>query len=128
MNFPPNLELLPGQRFYDRHGVPIRFERFAELKFREVPEAEHTDIVAITHHGDLTISTVWLGWAEGVDSRGRPRIFETAGLGNDGVRIYGRYATEAEAALHHRLVVGHLRAIQPLLALPARVAPRRRAG
>jgi hypothetical protein len=89
--------------FYDRSGAPIGYKRFAELKF--VEDGERTDIVAVTEHENATISTVWLGWPEGLDDQGRPRIFETAVFADDGARVYGRYATEEEAAVGHVAVV-----------------------
>lgn len=93
--------------FYDRHGAPIGFSRFAELKFREEDE-DRTDVVGLTEVGGIEISTVWLGWVEGVDAQGRPRIFETAAMTDDGVRIFGRYATEEEAVAGHEAAVNQV--------------------
>lgn len=108
MDFGPEIEKLMGP-FHDRHGTPIDFRRFAELKFRDGGE-ERTDIVAITEHDDVTISTVWLGWREGVDRHGQPRIFETLVSTADTARVHGRYATEDEA------VAGHAAAVRALVA------------
>jgi hypothetical protein len=104
MDFGPEIEKLMGP-FYDRYGTPVSFGRFAELKFRD---GERVDVVALTQHDDVEISTVWLGWREGLDRHGRPRIFETVIFTEDDARVYGRYATEDEA------VAGHAAAVRAL--------------
>jgi hypothetical protein len=120
VEFPPGL--LDGAPFYDRYGMPINVATFAQLKFWE---EDRSDIVAITEYGDLTVSTVWLGWSEGVDDQGRPQIFETAIFEaaifdeDKDTTVVARYATEAQAEFHHRLIVGCLRVTRPLPALPA---------
>lgn len=114
VTFPPEIEDLLRGSFYDRAGLPISFETFTELKFSA--ETRH-DIVAITEHGKLTVSTVWLGWVNGHDEHGRPLIFETAIFDADEWMVCGRYTTETTAALHHQLIVGLLRATEPLPAL-----------
>jgi hypothetical protein len=101
VHFPPEIDDIVGP-FYDRSGERIDFERFAKLKFRE---EDRVDVVGLTDVEGIEISTVWLGWREGVDAQGRPRIFETAAMTDAGVRIFGRYATEEEAVAGHAAAV-----------------------
>lgn len=109
------LDNLAGH-LYDRHGNPISFRRFAELKGRY----PRTDIVGLTQHGDdIEISTVWLGWPAGKDPNGRPFIFETAVFIDGSVVVYARYATETEAARGHVLAVKRYRIEYPLPGPPA---------
>jgi hypothetical protein len=105
VRFPPEIDDIVGP-FYDRQGALIGFERFAALKF--VDDGERNDIVAVDEFENATISTVWLGWREGVDDQGRPRIFETMVLAEDSARVHGRYATEDEAVAGHAAVLDHV--------------------
>lgn len=101
--------------FYDRYGNPISLGRVGILKWASTPR---TDIIGLARHGDMDISTVWLGWAEGRDVQGRPLIFETAIWAGEDARVVGRYATEDEALAGHRTTLGALRINAPLPALP----------
>jgi hypothetical protein len=94
--------------FYDRHGMPISLERWAEL-FNDLKNR----VVASDYINDIWISTVWLG----LDHRwgpGPPLIFETM-VFNSGVHNFQsrwhdiemrRYTTEADA------IEGHLRILE----------------
>jgi hypothetical protein len=105
-------------QFYDRNGNPISAARHAYLKFAPRGDDERVDVVAKTWHGDVEVSTCWLGWNMRHDpASGPPLIFETMMLGGEG-DTWGRYATEAAAQTGHRAAVGWLRIHHPLPALP----------
>jgi hypothetical protein len=109
----------PGD-FYDRTGKRIKFSVFTELRHAGPGEELSYARVALSQHGYLTISTVWLGWPEGTNADGEPLIFETALDDGDGIYIpTARYATEAEALAGHARIIGTLRLLAPLCALEA---------
>lgn len=91
--------------FYDRHGMPISMERWAQLF-----EAPGDRIVRKTDMGTFlgTVSTVWLGidhsWGRGE----KPVIFETMIFGGPLDGEMGRYCTVEEATAGHEAWVAQL--------------------
>jgi hypothetical protein len=80
--------------YYDRSGDAISIDEYARL---HTPDYQR---VLLTEHGDVKVSTVWLGIDHGF-GRGLPIIFETMVFGGEHDQEQWRYTTEQEARAGH---------------------------
>ena len=91
--------------FYDREGKPLALLEWA----RKFEDQEYKQVSLTRVSGDRFISTIWLGFNQGVrlhEPIGPHHIFETALLGWGGViEVNGRWDTEAEALEGHSIAV-----------------------
>ena len=98
-----NSEYDAAYGYYDRLGVPITLEKWAELH----KDKEYIVVCQERGTDDTVVSTIWLGIPHGYIENAKdnrwPLIFETLVFsGEHGGEIDGtRYATEEEALLGH---------------------------
>ena len=88
--------------FYDREGKPLELLDWA----RKYEDGEYRQ-VALTRVAGGAISTIWIGFNQGLSLQPGPHhLYETALLGKeDAVEILGRWDTEAEAQEGHGFAV-----------------------
>lgn len=96
-------------KFYDRQGVEISMERYAQLHIDFDYKVLKQDDV-LTPDGDMYwVSTVWLGMNHNYFDKGPPLIFETMVFEDGMSDVYcDRYPTERSAREGHALVVASL--------------------
>jgi hypothetical protein len=90
---------IPGLHFYDKTGAEVTLAE--HMKLFEDPEYKQ---VGLWRDGDVTVSTVWLGFDAGILTR-VPQPFETMVFtGGDAGPVW-RYPTEAAALAGHDQIV-----------------------
>lgn len=102
--------------YYDRHGIPLTMNQWAQLRGGDEPEYCRVARTAVMAPHDpnriVHISTVWLGLDHSFGNNDRPQIFETLTDGPDGDEVMERYSTEDEAEAGHRrhvvAIAGHI--------------------
>ena len=99
----------PRDYFYDRHGQPITYDEYSNLKY-QTPGYRR---IGSDQIGKSWVSTVWLGFDHGYSRTGPPIIFETMVFGGPMDGEVWRYSHEAEAAAGHLVVVELVRAMKP---------------
>ncbi len=93
-----------GAIYYDRAGRPIPMLEWAKLFGDDAYKR-----VALTHVGDVSVSTVWLGLDHGFGLGGVPLIFETMVFGGAHDEDQWRWPTEAAALAGHDQAVAMVR-------------------
>ena len=94
-----------GLLFYDRSGKPMPL-----LEWATALEDEGVREVAYDLVGDIRVSTIWVGMPPPcAPPEDAPLIFETMVFGSELKDDIQRYATEAEAAEGHYLMVARVR-------------------
>ncbi len=88
--------MTPDSFYFDRQGEPMDerawCSRLADRAYCRV---------ALTQHGDVEVSTVWIGLNHRYGGDGPPLIFETMVFGGPHDSECWRWTTEAEARAGH---------------------------
>lgn len=87
-------------RYYDRYGIPIDLQTWAELLHQQGYDRLASTRFKLGTH-EIHVSTVWLGLDHSFNG-GPPLIFETMIFGGEHDQYQERYSTEEEALAGHK--------------------------